>query len=95
MDFSSVFSFVRYFYLFRLSYMYSAFIGFLLTFTIGLALSYLLHAIGKQGRERIYIDETRTIINADLFLPPIAKSIRRRNAAHEQKPKEEIEIEKY
>jgi hypothetical protein len=75
--------------------MYSAFIGFLLTFIIGLALSYILKALNKQGRERIYIDDTKTIINADLFLPPKAKSIRKRNAVYEQQAQEEEEMQKY
>lgn len=75
--------------------MYSAFIGFVLTFIIGLVLSYILTYFNKQGRERIYVDDTKTIINADLFLPPKAKSIRKRNAVFEKKARAEEEAQKY
>jgi hypothetical protein len=74
--------------------MYAAFIGFILTFTIGLVLSYLLRAINKQGPERIYVDDSKTIVNADLFLPPKANAIRKRNVHFEKKIEAE-ENDKY
>lgn len=74
--------------------MYSAFIGFLVTYILGFVLSYILRALKKHGKERIYIDDTKTTIHPELFLPPIAKSIRRRNVAFEMKSRKES-IEKY
>lgn len=84
----------EFFYLFRLSYIYAAFIGFVVTFVIGFILSYILRAMKKQGKERIFTDSTKTTINPDLFLPPIAKSIRRRNLAFELKSRKDSN-EKY
>lgn len=74
--------------------MYAAFIGFLLTFIIGITLSFILKQLNKQGKERIYTDDTKTTINPDLFMPPIAKCIRRRNVVFEEKLKKD-EIDKY
>jgi hypothetical protein len=59
--------------------MYSAFIGFVVTFVIGYLLSYILRALKKQGPGIIFIDDSKTIVNADLFMQPKAKYIRRRN----------------
>lgn len=50
--------------------------------------------MNKQGRERIYVDDTKTIMIADLFMPPIAKRIRKRNALYEQKLGKELVAEK-
>lgn len=48
----------------------------------------------KQGRERIYIDDTKTIIHAELFMPPLAKRIRKRNAVFENQVRKNSD-EKY
>lgn len=74
--------------------MYAAFIGFLLTFIIGITISFILKQLNKQGKERIFTDDTKTTINPDLFMPPIAKYIRRRNVVFEEKLKKD-EIDKY
>lgn len=63
--------------------MYAAFIGFSLTFILGYVFSYILKLLKRQGRELIYTDETKTIVKDDLFMPPIAKMIRKRNAVFE------------
>lgn len=39
-----------------------------------------LDSFDMAGESTIYTDENRTIINADLFTPPLAKRIRARNA---------------
>lgn len=40
----------------------------------------ILDGFGLGGESTIYTDENKTIINADLFTPPLAKRIRKRNA---------------
>lgn len=65
--------------------MYSAAEGFLITVILGLVLSAVLKMLNKQGVERIYTDESKTIMNADLFMPPIAKRVRLRNLKYEEK----------
>lgn len=81
-------------YLFKLSYLYGVVIGFLLTFIIGYLLSYILILLNKQGPERIYVDDTKTIMRAELFMPPKAKYIRRRNAVFERAARKDS-INKY
>ncbi|XP_058449666.1 putative sodium-dependent multivitamin transporter [Malaya genurostris] len=71
-----------YFYLYRLSYLWSVVLGYLVTFVIGYSTSLLLRSIGYQGTERIYLDNDRVYINTDLFSPPIAKRIKRSLAKH-------------
>lgn len=76
--------------------MYAAFIGFLLTFIIGLTISAVLRFFKVQGKDPIFTDETKTTINPDLFLPPKASSIRKRNLKIEENSKQEEEMkEKY
>lgn len=81
-------------YLYRISYMYSAFIGFLITFILGYTISCILILLKKQGKERIYMDDSKTFINPDLFFPPKAKYIRRRNLKLAEKQKTD-ENDKY
>lgn len=76
-------------YLSRISYLYTGLIGFLITFILGYAISMVIRLLNKQGKERIYIDDTKTLINPDLFFPPKAKYIRRRNLKFEEKQKDE------
>ncbi|XP_071873914.1 putative sodium-dependent multivitamin transporter isoform X1 [Bombus fervidus] len=59
-----------YFYMYRVSYMWYAPIGFLITFIIGLGLSYCL--------DRIY-KEPKVGLDTNLFFPLIGERIRRRN----------------
>ena len=75
--------FHSYLYIMKVSYMYAAFMGFLITFVLGILTSYILKLSKKQGPELIYSDETKTIMNADLFMPPKAKIVRQRNAIFE------------
>lgn len=83
-------------YLQRISYMYAAFIGFVLTFVIGLTISVVLRLLKVQGKDLIFTDDTQTTINPDLFLPPKASSIRKRNKKIEENSKQEEEMkEKY
>lgn len=86
---------LRFFYLYRISYMYSAVMGFIFTFVIGYVVSYVVRLLKKQGKERIYTDETKTIMNPDLFMPPIAKNIRKRNLKFEETLKQKEIDEKY
>lgn len=74
-----------FFYLYRISYMYAAFIGFLITFILGYVLSSILKLLKKQGKERIYLNRSQTLMNPDLFMPPKAKRIRRRNLIFQEK----------
>lgn len=61
--------------------MWYAPLGFCISFFGGWLISVALTAIGYGGEQTIYTDEQRTIINADLFSPPIARKIRAQNAA--------------
>lgn len=71
-----------YFYLYRLSYLWSVVLGYLLTFVIGYGTSITLHWLGYQGTERIYLDDAKVLINTDLFVPPVAKHMKRTLAKH-------------
>lgn len=75
--------------------MYSAVMGFIFTFVIGYVVSYIVRLLKKQGVERIYIDDTKTIMNPDLFMPPKAKNIRKRNLKFEEALKAKENEEKY
>lgn len=71
--------FTRYMYLMRISYMYTGAIGFLVTYISAILLSYFLKLIKYYKNDNMYLDEAKTLVNPDLFLPPIAKMIRKRN----------------
>ncbi|XP_055637499.1 putative sodium-dependent multivitamin transporter isoform X2 [Toxorhynchites rutilus septentrionalis] len=71
-----------YFYLYRLSYLWSVVLGYVTTFMIGYGISLILHCIGRQGTERIYLDNDKRYINTDLFCPPVAKRMKRTLAKH-------------
>jgi hypothetical protein len=50
-----------------------------------------LKLLKKQGPELIYTDASKTVVNADLFMPPKAKLVRKRNAIFEaERKKDEI-----
>lgn len=76
--------------------MYAAFIGFLLSYFIGLAISVVLKLLKVQGKSLIYTDDSETTINPDLFLPPKARLIRKRNKKFEETTRQNEEMkEKY
>lgn len=79
----------------KVSYMYVAFIGFLITFILGYLFSLTLRLFKKQGRELIYSDETKTVMNADLFMPPKAKLVRKRNAVFEAERQKNESVTKF
>jgi hypothetical protein len=90
-EFDTFVSFNSYLYIMRVSYMYAAFMGFVMTFVLGLFFSYILKLLKKQGPELIYTDASKTVMNADLFMPPKAKLVRKRNAIFEaERKKDEI-----
>lgn len=60
--------------------MWFAPLGFFIALIVGWIVSVVLDSFGLGGEPKIYTDEKRTIINADLFTPPLAKRIRARNA---------------
>lgn len=72
----------EYFYLNRLSYMWAGVLGFLVTFIVGLSLSYILKRCNAQGKEKMYLNDDKTSINTDLFSPPVAKRLKRQMARY-------------
>lgn len=68
----------HYFYLYRISYMWYAVIGFLITFVLGVIFSCIFEKLGWDMNGALYTDASRTIIKCDLFVPPIAKRIRKK-----------------
>ncbi|XP_017869858.1 PREDICTED: putative sodium-dependent multivitamin transporter [Drosophila arizonae] len=67
-----------YFYLYRISYMWYAPIGFVISLFGGWLLSYCMAAFKWDNNRRIYHDADCTLIKHDLFVPPIAKHLQRR-----------------
>lgn len=72
----------EYFYLYRLSYLWSVVLGYIVTFVVGYGTSLALRWLGHSGTERIYLDNDKIYINTDLFSPPIAKRMKRALAKH-------------
>lgn len=68
----------HYFYLYRISYMWYAALGFVVTFFGGWLLSWLCALLGWDSNRRIYQDADCTLIKHDLFVPPLAKRLQRR-----------------
>lgn len=60
--------------------MWYAPIGFFISLVVGWIISVILDSFNLGGESKIYTDANRTIINADLFTPPLAKRLRERNA---------------
>lgn len=60
--------------------MWYAPLGYFIVLIVGWLISVILEWFGLEGKSTIYTDENRTIINADLFTPPLAKLLRRQNA---------------
>lgn len=71
---------IEYFWLYKISYMWYAPLGFFTVLIVGWIVSVVLDSFGLGGEPKIFSDENKTIINADLFTPPLAKRIRERNA---------------
>ena len=63
--------------------MYAVVLGFLITTIVGYSVSNILRLFDMQGDSKIYVNDNSCNINADLFVPPIAKRIRKRNAKNE------------
>lgn len=72
----------RYFWLYKISYLWYAPLGFTIVFFGGWLISSILIALNLDGEPTIYMDVNRKIMNADLFSPPIAKRIRLQNAKY-------------
>ena len=63
--------------MYRVSYMYGVVIGFLVTFILGYLMSCVLFYTGMETKEKIYVKDSINEINTDLFVPPIARKIKR------------------
>lgn len=61
--------------------MWYAPMGFFISFIGGWLISIALELFGLEGESTIYTDTERRIFNADLFSPPIARRLRKQNAA--------------
>lgn len=68
----------HYFYLYRLSYMWFSVIGFFLTLIIGLVTSWIYAKLNWDSNAHIYTDAACTQIKYELFVPPIARYMRRK-----------------
>ncbi|XP_017002289.2 putative sodium-dependent multivitamin transporter [Drosophila takahashii] len=68
----------HFFYLYRISYMWYAALGFLIAFFGGWLLSWLCELFNWDNNRRIYQDADCTLIKHDLFVPPLAKRLQRR-----------------
>lgn len=75
----------RYFYLYRISYLWYSPIGFCITLFGGWVVSLIFTSCGIGGEWVIFLDEEKRMINADLFSPPIAKRLRLENAKYLEK----------
>lgn len=68
----------QYFYLYRISYMWYAALGFLIAFFGGWLFSWIAAVCKWDSNRRIYHDAECTLIKHDLFVPPISKRLQRR-----------------
>lgn len=62
--------------------MWYAPLGFCISLFGGWIISVILELLGMAGESTIYTDDSKDIINADLFTPPLAKRIQIRNNAY-------------
>uniref|UniRef100_A0A034VML1 Putative sodium-dependent multivitamin transporter n=1 Tax=Bactrocera dorsalis TaxID=27457 RepID=A0A034VML1_BACDO len=69
---------IEYNWFFRLSYMWYCVIGFLVTLIGGYVLSLLLEVLKWADNRQIYLDHQQ--IDVDLFVPPLARRLRRHDA---------------
>ncbi|XP_016978667.2 putative sodium-dependent multivitamin transporter isoform X1 [Drosophila rhopaloa] len=68
----------HFFYLYRISYMWYAALGFVIAFFGGWLLSWLFAVLNWDNNRRIYQDADCKLIKHDLFVPPLAKRLQRR-----------------
>lgn len=68
----------QYFYLYRISYMWYAALGFLIAFFGGWLFSWIAAVFKWDNNRHIYQDAECTLIKHDLFVPPISKRLQRR-----------------
>lgn len=68
----------EYFYLYRLSYMWYSVSGFLISVLAGLLFSWIYEKLNWDNNQNIYTDSSRILIKHDLFVPPIANRIRKK-----------------
>lgn len=68
----------QYFYLYRISYMWYAALGFLIAFLGGWLFSWIAAVFKWDNNRHIYQDAECTLIKHDLFVPPISKRLQRR-----------------
>lgn len=68
----------QYFYLYRISYMWYAALGFLIAFFGGWLFSWIAAVFKWDSNRHIYQDAECTLIKHDLFVPPISKRLQRR-----------------
>lgn len=71
-------------YLYRISYLWYSPIGFSICLFGGWLLTLCLEYFNCEGTRKIYLDDEKRLINADLFSPPIAQRIRNQNAQYIQ-----------
>uniref|UniRef100_A0A034VPH5 Putative sodium-dependent multivitamin transporter n=1 Tax=Bactrocera dorsalis TaxID=27457 RepID=A0A034VPH5_BACDO len=68
---------IEYNWFYRLSYLWFSVIGFLITIIGGYVFSLLLEALKWADNKQIYLDNKQ--IDVDLFIPPLARRLRRRD----------------
>ena len=64
--------------------MYYGLIGFVVTFLVGVALSYILDFFNVGGGKKLFINNDNIERDSDLFVPPLGAYLRRK---HEKKNK--------
>ncbi|XP_011185449.1 putative sodium-dependent multivitamin transporter [Zeugodacus cucurbitae] len=69
---------IEYNWFYRLSYLWFSVIGFLITTFMGYVLSLLLETLKWADNKQIYLDYQQ--IDVDLFIPPLARRLRKHNA---------------
>lgn len=69
-----------YFYLYRLSYLYSVVIGFTVTFLVGYAASQLLALMRYEKLCDPTSDDNKVQMNFELYFPPIAKALKKKQS---------------
>lgn len=70
----------RYFWYFKISYLWYGAFGFIVTCSCGWLFSVLFTALNVGGESKIYLDNNKRYYNTDLFSPPIARNLKKQNA---------------
>ncbi|XP_011185444.1 putative sodium-dependent multivitamin transporter [Zeugodacus cucurbitae] len=68
---------IEYSWFYRLSYLWFSVIGFLITLIVGYVSSLLLETLKWADNKQIYLDYQQ--IDVDLFIPPLARRLRKHN----------------